>query len=99
MGRPELSTTQTPAPSRLPRETRPHNEDPAPAPSCNILSAWPLWLRCSSPPQREVPSPEPTVQPALAYPNLQGPNSPATFRRYWTKSSNSNIYTFRAKFW
>ena len=33
------------------------------------------------------------------YPNLQGPNSPATIRRYWTKSRNSNIYTFRAKLW
>ena len=58
--------------------------------------------------RREAPSPEPTdpaaeeqapVQPALAYPNLQGPNSPTTIRRYWTKSRNSNIYTFRAKLW
>ena len=41
--------------------------------------------------------------PLSRVPNFQGPNSPATISKYWTKSlseSNySNIYTFRTKFW
>ena len=57
-GRPELSTTQAPAPPKtadsnpslrvLPDPTT-KIQQPSPSRNLNILSAWPLWLRCSSP--------------------------------------------------
>ena len=106
IGPPEQSTTQTPAPSKTagsePTPQRRSRARRRPATSGRYGSDAAASSR------REAPSPDPTdpeeedqapVQPARAYPNLQGPNSPATIRRYWTKSRNSNIYTFRAKLW
>ena len=98
--------------ARLPTATRLHIEDPAPATRrrpATSLALGHYGSDAAPPPQIEVPSPDPTEsaakeqapasdQTALAYPSLHGPNSPAIIRKYWTKSSSSNIYTLGPSF-